>query len=628
MNRDTVLELSRSLIAAAGISEIANSFWISVDPGSSSPKESKNGSGGGKVTVEVKSTGSSSSEVIIGFNDFTEEGVTVNGRIVQNVERHQVNQDGSYYTYISGDQSFENFTLETSEESFLLHGSVEGAGPESRQQQLSLILADEAENQQLKLQDFSIDKTLVSGYPYSYFDTEVSGTLYDSAQGKITISTERPMAEFGLEDNRNYWRGRRNGLIRFEGEGEGEGGLFGLSGTYATLLLDEDGDGQLETGTRVTWELLNNSESFVWQNNNLPPVSNPGESISSRERLDTFLHGLYSHDPDGNFLSYRWELVAKPAGSAFELENPRTPYFTFQPDLAGDYVFNLHVSDGENHSRSTSSVTVWENLTNETYSVEQLHAGLEVNRLDTAQPAFALDATSGIDGPFDEGDVDWSASSGGIGRGETGLEENNHTPHNTVSSLSSYGHIFTASASGPDFYSSTTINSGDVPIAVSARLAGAYGFQSESAAAADLNGDDVPDIVSLYKVDNTQFESEIFVNKGDGTFTRKESVSAGNKFLVTGDLNRDGRPDIASSDNESMVVAIQDGQGDFSTVERLAFPESPATEKTTTIPGISPSATPMAIAKKILSPCAAARNWKLSIGRKEIAGPGKPHAFC
>lgn len=66
------------------------------------------------------------------------------------------------------------------------------------------------------------------------------------------------------------------------------------------------------------------------------------------------LDGLLSNDPDGDVLSYRWEVVDAPTGSeqlGLLLADDPTPDWT--PDARGEYTVRLTVSDGSATSRHT-----------------------------------------------------------------------------------------------------------------------------------------------------------------------------------------------------------------------------------------------------------------------------------
>jgi hypothetical protein len=84
-------------------------------------------------------------------------------------------------------------------------------------------------------------------------------------------------------------------------------------------------------------------------------------------------------------------------------------------------------------------------------------------------------------------------------------------------------------------------------------------------AVADFDGDKILDIAA---VDDTNNLVQIFHGKGDGTFTLTSSYSTGGSdswFVVTGDFNRDGHPDLAVANwsSQNLSVMLNDGKGAF-----------------------------------------------------------------
>jgi hypothetical protein len=79
---------------------------------------------------------------------------------------------------------------------------------------------------------------------------------------------------------------------------------------------------------------------------NSPPVANVGPDQSVTVGDAVLLDGTGSSDPDGDNLSYTWSVVSRPAGSAAALQNSTSARPTLTPDLGGDYVVRLVVSDG------------------------------------------------------------------------------------------------------------------------------------------------------------------------------------------------------------------------------------------------------------------------------------------
>lgn len=75
-----------------------------------------------------------------------------------------------------------------------------------------------------------------------------------------------------------------------------------------------------------------------------------GESVT--------LNGSGSRDPDGMPLTYEWSIVSLPEGSAAILSDPLAEIPSFQPDLLGQYVIQLHVNDGTDTSLPDSVVII------------------------------------------------------------------------------------------------------------------------------------------------------------------------------------------------------------------------------------------------------------------------------
>ncbi|GGA88573.1 hypothetical protein GCM10011369_33390 [Neiella marina] len=80
---------------------------------------------------------------------------------------------------------------------------------------------------------------------------------------------------------------------------------------------------------------------------NQAPIADAG--ADQMVTLDTvvMLSGAASSDPDGDQLSYSWHLVQQPAGSQAELNSSSTVSPAITVDIAGIYLVELTVSDGE-----------------------------------------------------------------------------------------------------------------------------------------------------------------------------------------------------------------------------------------------------------------------------------------
>lgn len=85
------------------------------------------------------------------------------------------------------------------------------------------------------------------------------------------------------------------------------------------------------------------------------PVANAGADQVRGIGAATLLNGRSSFDPFGKPLTYLWSLQSAPGGSAATISNPDTVLATFTPDVAGDYVFSLTVSNGTNTSAASTT---------------------------------------------------------------------------------------------------------------------------------------------------------------------------------------------------------------------------------------------------------------------------------
>ncbi|RMA82662.1 PKD domain-containing protein [Umboniibacter marinipuniceus] len=83
---------------------------------------------------------------------------------------------------------------------------------------------------------------------------------------------------------------------------------------------------------------------------NTLPVANAGRDSTTLLGDQFILDGTASSDADGDSLFYSWSMLSRPSGSTAVLNNPQTPYPDFTPDVEGDFVIQLVVSDGKSTS--------------------------------------------------------------------------------------------------------------------------------------------------------------------------------------------------------------------------------------------------------------------------------------
>jgi hypothetical protein len=168
-----------------------------------------------------------------------------------------------------------------------------------------------------------------------------------------------------------------------------------VAGTYvATLIVN---DGKVDSApVDVT---------IIAAVANAAPVANAGPDQNVKNGALVTLDGSASSDANGDALTYQWTMDARPSGSTAALSSATVVKPTFTPDVAGNYVLSLIVSDGALKSVA-DSVTITSTRAN---AAPVANAGEDQNVLTGS--TVTLDGRGSSDANGDMLKYDWNLTS-------------------------------------------------------------------------------------------------------------------------------------------------------------------------------------------------------------------------
>ncbi|MEQ3695876.1 MAG: PKD domain-containing protein [Pseudomonadales bacterium] len=112
------------------------------------------------------------------------------------------------------------------------------------------------------------------------------------------------------------------------------------TGDYVAQLTVTDAAGQKSSDTVI---IRDGSANTL-------PVADAGADIQVSTNTRLVLDGSGSRDADGDSIYYSWAMLSRPAGSSATLNNATSRNPDFTPDVQGDFVIQLVVSDGKSTS--------------------------------------------------------------------------------------------------------------------------------------------------------------------------------------------------------------------------------------------------------------------------------------
>jgi len=122
-------------------------------------------------------------------------------------------------------------------------------------------------------------------------------------------------------------------------------------GNYVAALEVIDRKGAISAPDAVTVSTINSA-----------PIAEAGSDQIATLGTSIQLDGSQSYDPDGHSLTFQWSFLTRPTGSAAALSGADTAAPCFIPDLYGQYVIQLVVSDPWVQSTPDTVIISFENL--------------------------------------------------------------------------------------------------------------------------------------------------------------------------------------------------------------------------------------------------------------------------
>lgn len=444
--------------------------------------------------------------------------------------------------------------------------------PQTLTTTLNLGVLDNLSNEDEKFVDFTVTTlgTPSSSPGYGYLERTLSGRVYDSRVGYVDASTTGPLL-YPADPSAPLPFSGADLLIKSTASNTLTVGPLNTS--FFSVGVGSGLGNTIVSSARFNWSgfTLDTTPST----DGVSPIAVAEETNFPGTGIPVTLDGRFSHSPSGAFLTFNWTLLHSPPGSSAVLSDSSSPYITLTPDVVGDYLVKLTVSDGVRTASDEVVVSAPAQYgATEVSPIEGMKAGPD--QTASVGQTVLLDARSSQNVFYDNlnSGFHWTLV---VPPGSTAtLSDANSPQPSFVPDVPGYYHveldtqnIFSLGANGA--FANITVGEPitfDPPMLLDANL---NQYDSSSYGIADLDGDGRPDLVVYGTLSGGAAAAQIYTQIGGGQFKTGVPLggSGGQTSFAIGDLNGDGRPDVVGLGSDPANTAgtlstyLQGADGSF-----------------------------------------------------------------
>ncbi|WP_405229742.1 FG-GAP repeat domain-containing protein [Lentisalinibacter sediminis] len=567
ITQSNAAELAFRVISVRELTQFAEAQWTDPPQAPAEGEETQTGRFGGTATVRIDLDASGRGYIEAVFDDYSDDpDEVINGRFLQRLRPAAGVPAGLDYSFAGpGSLEFDGFSVSVGQDELLLQGVVEIQGLDSNTFLVDLIASQGPTGESLYFEDVTLrfSEVSVAGVPRPAID--LSGTVFEETDGAVDFISLGPIPDLGANEWAGYVVGGAGGGLHMQADGPATH-FRPISFAFASIIMDLDGDGTPETARRYSWPELN-GETVVESSVFAGPIANTANRRSVFVGDRTSLHGLFSHDDDGDWLTFDWSLVSKPLFSSAQIDGPTTqPLIEFIPDEPGDYVFRLRVSDG------IDAGDMWLVVRAEpegTFVDQRPLAGaLEIGQPIATSTPILIDARSALQWPYGQGLPSWARTGfGAFSFSDTG------NPSSTYLSVGQEGINEILFRQNSDF-TGAPASSAEVRLAVGPAVfetrTQVPGEPARDLHKLDYDGDGDADLAIRVGGPGAA-RLRILLSTPDG-FLPGPDVAVGAGEVAPGDLDLDGRMDFLHAGDEGLLMLRQLPDGSLSETLRLDYP--------------------------------------------------------